>query len=110
MTSAIDPAELAAGATAENLGSYLAGLDWSTGEQVSGPAQSSRTTVHEGHQVTVTTTYHVTVDGAPVTARLCVADSGMLYSPILPYHQFTSALDAVRALISAYPDHDEEGA
>ncbi|PJM95910.1 hypothetical protein [Streptomyces sp. CB01373] len=103
--TAIDLEAVAAAAAPDTLGSYLAESARPAGEQTPGPAPSVRTTEHGGHQITVTTTYDVVVDGTPVTARLYVADSGMLYSPALPYHQFTSALDAVRALMSTYPDH-----
>ncbi|MFF4866002.1 hypothetical protein ACFY3J_30645 [Streptomyces sp. NPDC001231] len=108
--TAIDPEAVAAAAAPDTLGRYLAESARPTGEHTPGPAPSVRTTEHEGHRITVTTTYDVVVDGTPVTARLHVADSGMLYSPGLPYHQFTSALDAVRALMSTYPDHFGGGA
>lgn len=108
--TAIEPEEIAAAAAPDTLGSYLAEMAQPAGEQTSDPAPSVRTTEHEGHRIAVTTTYDVVVDGTPVTARLHVADSGMLYSPGLPYHQFTSALDAVRALMSTYPDHFGGGA
>ncbi|MFD6279952.1 hypothetical protein ACFWFI_30955 [Streptomyces sp. NPDC060209] len=105
MTPGIDLAELGRVVTPDELGSYLAELDRSEGEPTSSPSQSVRTAQHEGHRITLTTTYDVVVDGTPVTARLHVGDGGMLHSPGLPYHQFASALDAVRALMSAYPDH-----
>ncbi|MFD4757967.1 hypothetical protein ACFWOJ_03415 [Streptomyces sp. NPDC058439] len=108
--TAIDPEEVAAAAAPDSLGSYLAELARPAGEQTSGPVRSVRTTEHAGQRITVTTTYDVVVDGKPVTARLHVDDNGMLYSPGLPYHQFTSALDAVRALLSTYPDQVGGGA
>ncbi|MFI9718962.1 hypothetical protein ACIHFE_04790 [Streptomyces sp. NPDC052396] len=110
MTSANDSAELAAAVASDSLGGYLVGLAQSAGERSPGPARSVRTTEHKGHKVTVATSYDIVVDGTPVTARLHVGDSGLLYSPSLPYHRFSSALDAVRALISSYPDHFKGGA
>ncbi|MFJ4515645.1 hypothetical protein [Streptomyces sp. NPDC088816] len=108
--TAIDLEAVTAGAAPDTLGSYLAESARPAGEHAPGPAPSVRTTEHEGHRITVTTTYDVVVDGTPAAAPLHVTDSGMLYSPGLPYHQFTSALDAVRALMSTYPDHFGGGA
>ncbi|MEU5656105.1 hypothetical protein ABZ802_10865 [Streptomyces sp. NPDC047737] len=102
MTPDIDAAELA---TPDPLARYLAESDLSGREHTQSPSQSVRTAQHEGHRITLTTTYDLTVDGTSVPARLHVGDGGTLYSPGLPYHQFTSALDAVRALMSAYPHH-----
>ena len=105
MAPGIDFAELDTVATPDKLATYLAALDRPEGEPTSGPSRSVRTAEHEGHRITLTTTYDVVVDGTPVTARLHVSEDGMLSAPGLPYHRFTSALDAVRALMSAYPGH-----
>ncbi|MEU9060687.1 hypothetical protein AB0D13_18005 [Streptomyces sp. NPDC048430] len=106
MTPDIDAAELA---TPDPLARFLAESGPPGGEHAHGPSQSVRTAQHGGHRIALTTTYDLTVDGTPVSARLHVGDEGTLYSPGLPYHRFASALDAVRALMSAYPHHFEGG-
>ncbi|MGW3248682.1 hypothetical protein [Streptomyces sp. NPDC001070] len=108
MTSTIEPEELAYTAAPEDLAGYLAGVDRPT--DTPGPVQSVRTARQDEHDITVTTVYEVVVDGSPVAIRLTVDDGGMLHCPGLPYQRFTSALDAVRALIAAYPDHFGGGA
>ncbi|MBP2586707.1 hypothetical protein J3A78_007185 [Streptomyces sp. PvR006] len=101
MTSAI-PEELAYTASPEILAGYVADAVKPT--ETSGQVRSVRTDRYEDHDITVTTVHEVIVDGVPVDVRLSVDDAGMLHSPGLPYRRFTSALEAVRALISAYPD------
>ncbi|MEU2074969.1 hypothetical protein [Streptomyces sp. NPDC013489] len=101
MTSAI-PEELAYTASPEILAGYVADAVKPT--ETPGPIRSERTDRYKDHDITVTTVHEVIVNGVPVDVRLTVDDAGMLHSPGLPYRRFTSALDAVRALISAYPD------
>jgi hypothetical protein len=108
MTSAIEPEALAYTAAPEDLAGYLA--DVARPVEGSGPAQSVRVARHGQHGITITTVYEVAVDGSPVGIRLTVDDSGMLHTPGLPYQRFTSALDAVRALIAAHPDDFAGGA
>ncbi|MBQ0825926.1 hypothetical protein [Streptomyces tagetis] len=103
MASATGPEKTEAVAATESLGSELAESVRPRGETPPAPAPSVSTARHEGHEIMVTTTYEVVVDGRPVTARLHVDDSGMVSSPGLPYHRFASALDAVRVLVSTYP-------
>ncbi|MFE6828376.1 hypothetical protein [Streptomyces sp. NPDC057690] len=107
MTSAI-PSEVVYTAPPEVFARHVA--DAARPAKPPGHAPSVRTARHAGHDITVTTTYQVSVDGAPVTVRLTADDAGTLHSPGLPYRRFGSALDAVRALISAYPDHFTGGA
>ncbi|MCX5372659.1 hypothetical protein OG613_42400 [Streptomyces sp. NBC_00015] len=107
MTSAI-PEELAYTALPEVLAGHLA--DAVRPLDTPGQVRSVRTARHGDHDITVTTVHEVIVDGAPVAARLTVDDAGMLHSPGLPYQRFASALDAVRALITAYPDEFGGGA
>ncbi|MGW6413621.1 hypothetical protein [Streptomyces sp. NPDC055055] len=102
MTSAI-PEELAYTASPETLAGYVA--DALRHTEKPDQARSVRTARYEDHDITVTTVHEVIVDGVPVDVRLTVDDAGMLHSPGLPYQRFTSALDAVRALVSAYPGH-----
>ncbi|MFD7962938.1 hypothetical protein ACFV5J_19230 [Streptomyces zaomyceticus] len=101
MTSAV-PEELAYTASPEIFAGYVADAVRPT--EPPGRLRSVRTARYEDHDITVTTVHEVIVDGVTVDVRLTVDDAGMLHSPGLPYQRFTSALDAVRALISAYPD------
>ncbi|MFD9242480.1 tyrosinase family protein [Streptomyces sp. NPDC059556] len=99
MTSAI-PEELAYTASPEILAGRVADAVKPT--ETSGQVRSVRTDRYEDHDITVTSVHEVIVDGVPVDVRLTVDDAGMVHSPGLPYRRFTSALEAVRALISAH--------
>ncbi|MFB7545308.1 hypothetical protein ACFC0N_36020 [Streptomyces zaomyceticus] len=107
MTAAI-PEELAYSASPEIFAGYVADAVRPT--ETPGQVRSVRTARHEDHDITVTTVHEVIVDGVPVDVRLTVDDAGTLHSPGLPYQRFASAPDAVRALISAYPDQFGGGA
>ncbi|MFF4383869.1 hypothetical protein [Kitasatospora sp. NPDC001547] len=104
MDPTIDPNQLGAAAAPAAFGGYLAALPHPPMDHGHGPAKSVRTAEYEGHRISVTTTYEITVDGRPLTAGLDVDDSGMLSCHGLPAYQFVSAVDAVKVLIHTYPD------
>lgn len=109
MTAPFSSEQLAAAVTSDALGHFLAESAGRDSANRPGPTRSVRTAEHDGHRISVATTFEVTVDGRPVVARLHVADNGTIHTSALPYRHFTSALDAVRALVSARPDSFEGG-
>ncbi|MFJ2580472.1 hypothetical protein [Kitasatospora aureofaciens] len=101
----IDPTKLKAAAEPGAFGGYLAALPHPPMGHDHGPMKSVRTAEYQGHRISITTTYEITVDGKPLMAGLAVDDSGMLSCHGLPAYQFVSAVDAVRVLIHNYPDY-----
>ncbi len=65
---------------------------------------SVRTFAHAGHQVKITTTYRIEVDGVPVQLHALVDDQGRLVSHSTPFVSYGSATDMVRALIDRFPE------
>ncbi|MEV6381989.1 hypothetical protein AB0M31_21570 [Streptomyces sp. NPDC051773] len=104
----MDRPDLTAAAAPEQLGSYLSSLPRPPTAHHHGPATTVRTDLHRGHQIVVTTTYEITVDGNPVPAHVGVDNNGQLHCHALPAYQFRSAIDTVRALIDNYPEEYPE--
>lgn len=59
---------------------------------------------HNGHVVRIVTTYQVEVDGKPVQAHLSVDEDGKVYTHATPFVSYDSAVELMKAVISAYPD------
>lgn len=68
------------------------------------PLTSERTFAHAGHQVRVTTTYQIEVDGVPVQLHALVDDQGRVVSHSTPFVSYGSAPDMVKALINRFPE------
>lgn len=103
----MDPAKLARAARPAALGGYLKKNAPAAGHGMpghAGHAASVRTAEHNGHLITLTTTYRVEVDGKVLRIPLMVDDSGNVHCHSLPNYQFDSALDMIRAVIDAFPE------
>jgi hypothetical protein len=67
------------------------------------PLTSVRTFTHAGHQVKITTTYRIEVDGMPVQLHALVDDQGWLISHTTPFVRYGSATDLVKTMIDRFP-------
>lgn len=64
---------------------------------------SVRRAHHEGHDIEITTTYEIKIDGRKVNLHARVEQDGSLRCHSLPYTSHASAVDLVKALIESYP-------
>jgi hypothetical protein len=69
-----------------------------------GKGKSVRTAEHNGHEIVLTTSYRVELDGKVLKIPLMVNDSGDVHCHSLPNYQFDSAMDMVKAIIDAFPE------
>jgi hypothetical protein len=58
---------------------------------------------HDGHVITIITTYRVEVDGRPMAAHLSVDEDGRVFTHATPFVTYASAVDLMKAVIDAYP-------
>jgi hypothetical protein len=65
---------------------------------------SMREDEYKDHKITVKTTYHIEVDGRPVTGHIDVSNEGTIAYHGLPNMSFDSAVDLVKMLIDQFPD------
>lgn len=68
-----------------------------------GAVSSTRTELHNGHKISIVTTYEVTVDGRKLDAPLSVDNEGRLSCHSLPNYVFASAVDAIKQIIDSFP-------
>jgi hypothetical protein len=85
------------------LGNYLAGLPRPPHPHT-GPVTVVREDDYRGHHVVITTTYEITVDGAPLPVHIGISNDGMAHAHGLPTYEFASLVDVIRALIEFFPD------
>lgn len=71
---------------------------------VHGALTSVRRAMHQGHEIAITTTYTITINGKPFTAHVEVDDLGRVHCHGLPNYNFMSAIDMVKAVIDSEPD------
>lgn len=64
---------------------------------------SRRQARHRGHDIVITTSYAITVDGKPLRTHVEVDDLGRVHYHGLPNYNFRSAIDMVKAIIDAEP-------
>jgi hypothetical protein len=64
---------------------------------------STREVTYRGHQITITTTYSITVDGEPLEAHVEVDALGRVHYHGLPNYNFASAVDMVETIIEGEP-------
>jgi hypothetical protein len=103
----MDAAKLARASQPAVLGGYLKKNLLAAGRAMHGHAGHGalvRTAEHNGHQITLTTTYRVAVDGKVLKIPLMVDDSGNVHCHSLPNYQFDSAIDMIKAVIDSFPD------
>ena len=65
---------------------------------------SIRETHHNGHHITIKTTYEVRVDGKVFDGALLVANSGDVHYHAIPTVGFPSAVDLMKCVIDVFPD------
>jgi|GEM_PF-1888285 len=65
---------------------------------------SVRTAQHNGHDIKITTTYQIEIDGRNVHLHALVANNGQLFCHTTPYVEYTSAIELVKALLDKFPD------
>src|SRR5262245_23572830 len=103
----MDAEKLARAARPAALGGYLkkrAAAKSGHAGHGGGHAVSVRTAEHNGHQIVLTTTYEIEVDGKMVNLPLMVDDAGNVHCHSLPNYQFDSAIDMIMAVIDAFPE------
>ncbi|MBX3305915.1 MAG: hypothetical protein KF751_07660 [Nitrospira sp.] len=59
---------------------------------------------HQGHQITIATTYRIEVDGRPIHLHMLIDDAGQVHSHYAPFTHYTSAVDLVKDLLTRHPD------
>lgn len=67
-------------------------------------AVSMREADYKDHKITVQTTYHIEVDGRPVTGHIDVSNEGTIAYHGLPNMSFDSTVDLVKMLIDQFPN------
>jgi hypothetical protein len=67
-------------------------------------AVSMREADYKDHKITVKTTYHIEVDGRPVTGHIDVSNEGTIAYHGLPNMSFDSTVDLVKMLIDQFPN------
>lgn len=69
---------------------------------------SVREFTHQGHQIKITTTYKVEVDGCEIDAHLFVDEDGRVHTHATPFVTYASAVGLMSAVIDAYPSAFED--
>lgn len=59
---------------------------------------------YKGHHIMIRTTYHIEVDGKPVTGHLTVTNDGEVQAHSLPNYTFDSAMGLIEKLIDKFPE------
>ncbi len=65
---------------------------------------SVRLAEHNGHQIKITTTYQIEIDGRSVHLHAMVDNDGKLFCHTTPYVEYQSAVDLVKALMDRFPE------
>ena len=100
----MDAVKLERAARPAALGGYLKKSAAAPAGHTMHGGQSVRTADHNGHQISLITTYRVEVDGKVLKVPLMVDDSGNVHCHSLPNYQFDSAIDMIKAVIDAFPE------
>lgn len=61
-----------------------------------GGLTSRRTAEHNGHQIAITTTYEITIDGVPFKGHASVDSEGRIHCHAIPYETYTSAVGFIK--------------
>ena len=64
---------------------------------------SKRVFTHRGHEVSIKTTYEITIDDKPYAGHVSVDEEGHIRCHSIPYETYPSAVDFVKQLIDQYP-------
>ena len=108
----MEPSELVLDASPESIREHVARAAPGAREAAAGGhdhagsalAVTVRQATHRGHRIVVRTTYHIEVDGVPVTGHVAVTNDGQVHYHPMPNLSFASAVDLVKGLIDAFPD------
>jgi len=65
---------------------------------------SMRYASYKGHQITVRTTYEITVDGRPFAIHVTVDNSGRVHYHGLPTRDFPSLIGLIQKAIDMFPE------
>jgi hypothetical protein len=60
---------------------------------------SVRHVTYKGHDIRITTTYHIELDGAEITGHLLVNNAGSVHYHAIPNQEFASAVDLVKRIV-----------
>jgi len=74
------------------------------GSHVSGPVSSRRVSYAGGHEIEITTTYAVSIDGQPAPVHMLVDSDGRLWSHLAPYATFANANELIAHIIEQAPE------
>ena len=66
--------------------------------------KSVRTFAHHGHDISITTTYEVKIDGRVVRLPLMVSQDGHVQTHALPNYSLSSAVDLVKTILDQFPE------
>jgi hypothetical protein len=64
-----------------------------------GGTGSVRHVTYKGHDIRITTTYHIELDGAEITGHLLVNNAGSVHYHAIPNQEFASAVDLVKRIV-----------
>ncbi|HKO95293.1 MAG TPA: hypothetical protein VJU61_29255 [Polyangiaceae bacterium] len=78
--------------------------EYAEGSHVSGPVSSRRVSYAGGHEIEITTTYAVTIDGQPAPMHMLVDSDGRLWSHLCPYVTFANANELIAHIIEHAPE------
>lgn len=68
---------------------------------------SVRQVTYKGHDIRITTTYHIELDGAEITGHLLVNNAGSVHYHAIPNQEFASAVDLVKRIVDLSDGLDE---
>jgi hypothetical protein len=71
---------------------------------------SVRHVTYKGHDIRITTTYHIELDGAEITGHLQVNNAGSVHYHAIPNQEFASAVDLVKRIVDLTDGLDEPAA
>ena len=69
-----------------------------------GPIKSIRTGKHRGHEIKITATYDIRIDGRPLGGHLEVGNHGHVHYHGLPNYTWGSMVDLCKQVIDSFPD------
>jgi len=69
-----------------------------------GPIKSVRTEKHRGHEITITATYDIRIDGRRLGGHLEVGNDGHVHNHGLPNYKWDSMVDMCKQLVNSFPE------
>ena len=70
-------------------------------------AGAVRHVTYKGHDIRITTTYRIELDGTEITGHLLVNDAGRVHYHAIPNEEFSSAVDLVKRIVDISGGVDE---